>query len=90
MSINIIYSKFLTTQVNMNQSMMDDIYGEGDLSNHLFEKWMYCDRNIIEFINRLDIGNKTIFLSWINDINDINFILNYSIKLYFVLNGENL
>jgi hypothetical protein len=56
------FDKFLKLQVNFNKDMCIDIFKND--AEHLFQKWLYCNYNIIEFINRLDDNNKHIILSW--------------------------
>lgn len=51
-----IYEKFLYLQNNFDLEMSIKIFG--DIGEHLFEKWLYCDRNIIDFITCLDSENK--------------------------------
>lgn len=56
------FDKFIKLQVNFNKDMCIDIFNND--AEHLFQKWLYCNYNIIEFINRLDENNKHIILSW--------------------------
>ena len=58
------FKKFLYLQVNFNQELCDDIFG--NISKHLFSKWLYYDNNLIIFINSLDRDNKKILFEWLN------------------------
>ena len=51
------YKKFLNLQINFNLELSNQIFGN-ILGKHLFEKWIFYDRNIIEFIYHLDNENK--------------------------------
>jgi len=49
-------------QCNFNLSVCMEIYGEE--SNHLFEKWLTCDGNLLNYITRLDKNNRYKLLNW--------------------------
>ena len=56
------YNMFIFIQSNFNKNICDILYSE--LSNHLFNKWLKCDGNILNFISMLDNNNKLIILKW--------------------------
>jgi len=60
------YNIFIFLQCNFNKKMSDDIFG--DLSEHLFEKWLNCNYNIINFLSMLDNGNKQLILNYGEDM----------------------
>ena len=51
-------------QNNYNKEISNRIFGE--LSNHLYSKWLNCNKNILAFISQLDYSNKTKFFKWVN------------------------
>lgn len=57
------YDMFLYIQNSFNKYICNQIYGD-ELSDHLFEKWLQCDYNILKFISRLDNRNKELLLEW--------------------------
>ena len=65
MNVDGYYNIFFSLQIRYNKKMSDEIFGEGEISDHLFEKWKHCDYNIIDFISRLDSGNKQKIFNWI-------------------------
>ena len=61
-----IYNKhfnvFLRLQNDFNKGISNKVFG--DLSNHLFNKWLKCERNMLNFISILDNTNKNRLLEW--------------------------
>jgi hypothetical protein len=55
--LNIIYLNFLELQNKFDIEMSYKIFGE-DLGKHLYDKWIFCDSNLLEFIGILDFDNK--------------------------------
>ena len=53
---------FLSLQLNFNKEISNRVFG--DLSNHLFKKWLTCKGNILNFFSILDINNKKKLLNW--------------------------
>lgn len=60
-SINIL----LCMENNFNKQISDTLFH--NLSDHLWEKWIHCDGNILKYITRLDKYNKYILLKWGSD-----------------------
>lgn len=59
----------LSLQCNFNKDLCDKIFGERDMSDHLYPKWLNSNRNILNFFTRLDTRNQTLLLNWaINNI----------------------
>lgn len=52
----------LRLQCDFNKEICDKIFS--DLSDHLFNKWLKTDRNILNFFSQLDIKNQTAILKW--------------------------
>ena len=46
----------LSLQCNFSKLVCDEIFGQD--SNHLFEKWLFSDKNLLYFITRLDNCNQ--------------------------------
>ena len=59
---NTHFNVFLRLQNEFNKGISNKIFG--NLSNHLFHKWLKCDRNILNFISILDNSNKNKLLEW--------------------------
>ena len=36
----------------------------GDLSNHIYQKWIDSDFNLVNFLSKLDNQNKLHFMKW--------------------------
>ena len=64
------YNIFFSLQTRFNKKICDEIFGEGELSDHLLEKWVRCDYNFLEFIARLDKDNKKTVFNWLRLQND--------------------
>ena len=56
------FNTFLALQNNFNKEISNRVFG--DLSNHLFHKWLKCERNILNFISMLDPIHKKKLLKW--------------------------
>ena len=54
------YKILLSIQNNLNLEKLQEMY-EHDMAMHLWNKFIYYDRNIISFISYLDKENKRIF-----------------------------
>ncbi len=54
--MNDFYEQLLEMQCNFSKYISDKIFG--NLSNHLFQKWLKCNNNIVSFLSRLDAVNK--------------------------------
>ena len=52
----------LRLQSDFNKEICDRIFN--DLSDHLFDKWLKTDRNILNFFSQLDIKNRKKLLKW--------------------------
>ena len=52
----------LRLQCDFNKEMCDKIFN--DLSDHLFDKWLKTDGNILNFFSQLDIKNQKTILKW--------------------------
>jgi hypothetical protein len=50
------YKKFLYLHLNFDLEMSLNIFGNV-MGTHLYEKWLFYDQNIIEFIYNLDDEN---------------------------------
>jgi len=61
-SYNSHFTVFLKLQNDFNKEISNRVFG--DLSTHLFHKWLNCDRNILNFISMLDNSNKNKLLHW--------------------------
>jgi hypothetical protein len=53
----VYFKKFLYFQTNFDLEMSKKIFGNR-IGHHLFDKWLFYERNIIDFINYLDDENK--------------------------------
>ena len=56
------YNIFMFMQTNFNKYICDQLFGE--LSDHIYDKWIYCDQNLLNFLSMLDRDNKIIVLEW--------------------------
>lgn len=56
------FNVFLRLQNDFNKGISNKVFG--DLSNHLFNKWLNCERNMLNFISILDNTNKNRLLEW--------------------------
>lgn len=52
----------LRLQSDFNKEICDKIFN--NLSDHLFEKWLQTNGNILNFFSRLDTKNQKIMLKW--------------------------
>ena len=52
----------LRLQSDFNKEICDKIFHH--LSDHLFEKWLQTNGNILNFFSRLDTKNQKIMLKW--------------------------
>lgn len=52
----------LRLQCDFNKELCDKIFN--DLSDHLFEKWLQTNGNILNFFSHLDIKNQKEMLKW--------------------------
>ena len=52
-------------QENIDLEKLEKIY-DSKMASHLWDKFIYYDRNLLSFINYLDIENKSIFLDAIS------------------------
>ena len=50
-------------QYKFNKSVCDEIYTLN--SSHIYEKWMSCNGNLLDFINRLDNNNRLLLVKYI-------------------------
>ena len=53
----------MNLQYNFNKSICDKIYKVN--SNHLYEKWLTCNGNLLNFINRLDSNNRLLLIDYV-------------------------
>jgi hypothetical protein len=58
-----VYPVFEILQFNFNEDICVDIFGL-NRADHMFNKWLECDKNIIMFMNRMDCTNKEKMMSW--------------------------
>ncbi len=54
-------------QINLDKEKIVQIYGS-DLGSHLWDKFLYYDRNLLIFINYLDTNNREIFFNSVCNI----------------------
>ena len=59
------YNIFLHLQNRVSKDICDEVFGE--LSEHIYIKWINCDYNIIYFLSQLDDANKEKLLYWGNN-----------------------
>jgi hypothetical protein len=52
----------LFIQNRFDKQLSDELFT--DLSDHIFEKWLQSEYNILNFISRLDVVNKQIICDW--------------------------
>jgi hypothetical protein len=52
----------LRLQSDFNKEICNIVFD--DLSDHLFDKWLKTDRNILNFFSQLDIKNRKKLLKW--------------------------
>jgi len=62
MNLNQAYNMLFTLQCNFNKDICDKIFESN--SDHLYEKWLQSDENILNFIARLDKINKQKLFNW--------------------------
>jgi hypothetical protein len=63
MSLEQSYNTFMYLQCNFNLFICEEIFG--DLSEHLFEKWLNCNENILNFLSKLDSENRQKIYKWL-------------------------
>lgn len=63
MSLEKSYDMFMSLQCNFNLLLCKEIFG--NLSEHIFEKWIICDGNIINFLSHLDNENRNKIYIWL-------------------------
>ena len=56
------YNFLLCVQDNFNKQICDTLFG--DLSNHIYYKWLDSEYNILNFLSKLDDNNKDTLLKW--------------------------
>ena len=56
------YRLLLYIQHNLNKEKLEQIY-KTEMGSHLWEKFLYYDRNLLIFVNYLDKNNKEIFFN---------------------------
>jgi hypothetical protein len=61
------YRLLLYVQVHLDKEKLEKIYGV-DLGSHLWDKFLYYDRNLLIFINYLDTNNREIFFNSVCNI----------------------
>ena len=54
------YRLLLYIQHNLNKEKLEQIYNN-EMGSHLWEKYLYYDRNLLMFLNYLDENNKKLF-----------------------------
>jgi len=70
------YRLLLYIQHNLNKEKLEQIY-KTEMGSHLWEKFLYYDRNLLIFLNYLDKNNKEIFFNAIRgENNNILFNIN--------------
>jgi len=62
-----LYSKLFWIQNNYTKEINENIFGI-DLSDHMWNKWIECEMNLLFFINRLDSVNNDKILEYISRI----------------------
>lgn len=68
------YRLLLCIQHNLNKEKLKQIYNN-EMGSHLWEKFLYYDRNLLMFLNYLDENNKKIFFDTMR-IHDNNVLFN--------------
>ena len=56
------YRLLLYLQHNLNKEKLEKIY-DTDMGSHLWDKFLFYDRNILMFLNYLDKNNKVLFFN---------------------------
>jgi hypothetical protein len=69
------YRLLLYIQHNLNKEKLEQIYNT-EMGSHLWEKFLYYDRNLLIFLNYLDKNNKEIFFNAMRDENNNILIYN--------------
>ena len=64
MSFEQHYNTFMYLQCNFNLFMCEEIFGN-HLSEHIFEKWLNSNENILNFLSRLDTQNREKIYKWL-------------------------
>lgn len=63
------FKKFLYFQNNFDLELSKQIFGNR-IAQHLFNKWLFYDRNVIDFINYLDDENKQKIFNYLIILNN--------------------
>jgi len=58
------FCNFLTLQNNFDKKICDTVFTNN--SDHIYEKWILAESNIITFITFLDDYNKEKLFNWID------------------------
>lgn len=61
--MNKVSRLLLYIQHNLSQEKLIKLYGE-QVGSHLWDKFLYYDRNLLMFINYLDKDNRPIFMDF--------------------------
>jgi ABC-type Zn2+ transport system substrate-binding protein/surface adhesin len=56
------YNILLCIQNTFSRDVANEIYG--DLAEHIYEKWIRLDDNILNFMSCLDYSNRDILFEW--------------------------
>jgi len=62
----ISFNKFLYMQCHFSKDICDEIFG--DMSDHIYQKWLDSNMNIVEFLSRLDSGKKRKMFLWVGEL----------------------
>jgi hypothetical protein len=57
------FDMMLFIQNHFDKKLSDELFT--DLSDHIFDKWLQSEYNILNFISRLDNVNKKIICEWV-------------------------
>ena len=60
------YKNLVITQENLSIEQLEKIY-EPWMASHLWDKFIYYDRNLLTFINYLDSENRKLFFDAMNN-----------------------
>ena len=63
------YRLLLHIQHNLNKEKLKQIYNT-EIGSHLWDKFLYYDRNLLLFLNYLDANNKELFFISMRARND--------------------
>jgi hypothetical protein len=56
------YKILLYIQNTFSRDVANEIYG--DLAEHIYEKWVRLDYNILVFLSSLDYSNRFLLFEW--------------------------